>query len=253
MSTYQGQRHYSGLVGTIIFHAAILVALLFGTTQLPLPHASNSVLKTFDVPPPPPPPPPEHPPKPPAKRLVKPDPGGTPRLGRPQPRPATTAPAEQPLATIVPIALPHLLPPTLPALAGLGAAPASGSASAGSGGTGGSGTGASEGPGNGATSDIYARAAWIRLPSRMDFDRVFPERAAKEQVEGTVEMTCEVARYGRPVNCRIRSEMPPAYGFGKAAIDLTPAMRVKPVNKNGKRTDMPVIITVGFDYAKDRR
>lgn len=51
--------------------------------------------------------------------------------------------------------------------------------------------------------------------------RDYPDRAAREGVDGAVVLDCEVGRLGAMTSCEIVSETPAGRGFGQAALLLS--------------------------------
>lgn len=62
-------------------------------------------------------------------------------------------------------------------------------------------------------------AVFVRFAMADDFNRLYPRRAAKSEIEGDSRVECIVAAQGR-LRCRVISEDPKGYGFGKAAVTL---------------------------------
>jgi protein TonB len=56
--------------------------------------------------------------------------------------------------------------------------------------------------------------------------RYYPELAQKLGVEGDVTMDCVATAEGRLEGCKILSETPPGYDFGKTALDLAPSFKL---------------------------
>ena len=48
----------------------------------------------------------------------------------------------------------------------------------------------------------------------------YPDRAANDEVEGTVTIDCAINSSGRVTSCDILSENPKGYGFGAATVKL---------------------------------
>lgn len=74
----------------------------------------------------------------------------------------------------------------------------------------------------------------------------YPERAQNAGKEGRAVVHCEVAN-GSLIDCRIKSEDPPGYGFGKAAVgrvmgtDGSGGLQIKPGELKGRaEVDIPV-------------
>jgi len=76
--------------------------------------------------------------------------------------------------------------------------------------------------------------AWVSLPDAAQMSRVYPERAARQDLSGEVTLTCAVTAVGGVEGCRATSETPRGYGFARAALDLTAYFRMKPRTENGQ-------------------
>ncbi|WP_236621644.1 TonB family protein [Asticcacaulis benevestitus] len=63
----------------------------------------------------------------------------------------------------------------------------------------------------------------------------YPDRAASDEVEGTVTIDCTVSAAGRVTGCNIISESPKGYGFGAATVKLfVKYAKVKPSSVGGE-------------------
>ena len=108
----------------------------------------------------------------------------------------------------------------------------------------GSGTGAGQGRGGGT---LWRRAEWIQKPNDADFQRFWPPKASSRRIGGVAILACIVPRPGPVQTCRVWRETPRGYGFGKAAMAMTPLFRIRPVAANREdRADIPVIVPVTF-------
>jgi outer membrane biosynthesis protein TonB len=76
---------------------------------------------------------------------------------------------------------------------------------------------------------------WTQAPDVADFLHVYPRRALREGVSGTVELECLVVEDLR-VACRVVSARPARYEFGDAAMALSGKLRVAPALANGEPT-----------------
>jgi TonB family protein len=81
----------------------------------------------------------------------------------------------------------------------------------------------------GATS-AFAQARFATLPTADDMAQAYPPKAAAEQVAGHATVSCAVTPDAGLANCSVKSETPAGYGFGAAALALTPKITLSPVN-----------------------
>jgi protein TonB len=67
---------------------------------------------------------------------------------------------------------------------------------------------------------------WVQRPSADDLSRHFPDAAVKAGVAGRVAMSCRALVTGALTACSVLSESPAGYGFGEAALRLSPLFRL---------------------------
>jgi TonB family protein len=64
--------------------------------------------------------------------------------------------------------------------------------------------------------------------------RYYPEKAARDEVEGRATLSCDVSAEGTLAGCKVISEDPVGYGFGDAAMGLSPLFRMGPQTREGQ-------------------
>lgn len=107
----------------------------------------------------------------------------------------------------------------------------------GSGGQGGDGIAGngSGGTGNGDGTGNRLIASWA---PDMDFSLLnyyYPKAALKARIEGTALLNCYVPRFGLVRECKLISESPEGYRFGKAALRSRQSFRIRVHNQAGRR------------------
>lgn len=189
-----------------------------------------------------------------APAAADPRPSGSPLVGVDTPPPAATiAPPDisRVDVTPAPVALP--MPPSdaggIVARNGSGTADGDtgGNEGRGNGDGGGVGSGGGNG-GNGGGGGTATKAEWAREVSWEQIYAVHPARAHAANVSGKAVLTCVAARTGKLRNCRVTSETPSGWSFGRAALRLVPDLRVTPRRENGVVIDNgQVYFTIRFD------
>jgi periplasmic protein TonB len=223
------------LLATVLSALPLLV-LLYGlsVTTIEAIRSAPTVVELLPLPEPQPPPLPVPAETRPEKR--------TPALAAPAS--ASPPPASAPDATIVAAPAPPPAPPRV----------AQGAGGSGAGSGNGDGIGGSGSDGGARPGPVLTPADWAVVPGDAEIMPFDPPRAFREQVNGDVLLKCNVLRSGRPTNCRVASERPRGYGFGKAAIAATRNFQLIPPTRDGEPDERAwVEIPVAFNHRRPRR
>lgn len=87
---------------------------------------------------------------------------------------------------------------------------------------------------------------WVKRPSLMDLQSVWPARALKEGYGGKATLSCTVTVQGALRACQVVEETPKGGGFGGAALALSPQFMMKPALKGGAPIEATVRIPIAF-------
>lgn len=93
---------------------------------------------------------------------------------------------------------------------------------------------------------VITRPTWIRQPSADQLMRAYPDRALEAGVGGSAMLNCLVQQNGRVADCRLTSETPGNYAFGRAAQSLTRHFQISPRTVNGAAEGSRVNIAIRF-------
>lgn len=234
----------TGLAVTLTIHAGLLLLVLTAAPQLPRP-PDDPALRVFEVRPPPPPPPVAIAEPVPPRPAVR-DPGGGRHSAAPIPL-ARPAPASTVVPDVTPMQDAPAVTPSRPvSTADLGDAASDASTGIGATGGSGSGKGIGSGEGTGPKPARWARTEWIATPTTRAFHANWPPGALARKQSGEVTLSCTIRESGRPRRCVIVSESPVGAGFGAAALRMSPDFRIRPVRRNGRTVDMPVLVPLAF-------
>lgn len=85
---------------------------------------------------------------------------------------------------------------------------------------------------------------FISEPSREELDAVWPK--GNEGIPGLVVINCIVSSEGVVSDCRVRSETPKGRGFGAAALELAPKLRLGPATVDGQPVGERSLIQIDF-------
>jgi TonB family protein len=99
--------------------------------------------------------------------------------------------------------------------------------------------------GKGAKVDIV-----IDMPSddrtRGEFASIWPAKAYRNGTEGRVTLHCRINVHGLAEECAVRSESPEGQGFGAAALQLRPTLKLRPIKGPDGPIEAQVDIAVKF-------
>ncbi len=82
---------------------------------------------------------------------------------------------------------------------------------------------------------VVAKPRWTALPEAADFQSGFPAKARQAGLtRGRAVLGCAVSATGGLEACVVESEDQPGYGFGEAALALTPAFKMRLWSDDGQ-------------------
>ncbi|MGA0603807.1 TonB family protein [Caulobacter sp. KR2-114] len=81
---------------------------------------------------------------------------------------------------------------------------------------------------------VLRNPEWLRRPSAEDLSRFYPEHAQRIGLAGAATISCTVSTSGELQGCAVVAETPADAGFGKAALKLSHAFRMKPMTRDGE-------------------
>lgn len=97
---------------------------------------------------------------------------------------------------------------------------------------------------------VVGKPDWVQKPTAKDLVGYYPKAAADAGKEGMAVIRCRVRPDGGLQACRVRKQSPAKYGFGEAALKLSPSFRMKVKDGDGRPTaGAAVIIPIKFALA----
>jgi len=80
---------------------------------------------------------------------------------------------------------------------------------------------------------VITQPDWAAKPSGQDMAEYYPKEAARNRVEGSAILSCDIDAAGTLVNCASSNETPPGAGFGAAVLSLAGKFKMRPMTKDG--------------------
>lgn len=104
---------------------------------------------------------------------------------------------------------------------------------------------------NPAAPRVVGTPDWVEKPTGEQMARFYPKAAEDAGKEGMVVLACRVRPDGHLRACRVRRQQPAKYGFGEAALKISPLFRMKAKDGDGHPTaGAAVNIPIKFALAK---
>ncbi len=107
-------------------------------------------------------------------------------------------------------------------------------------------------PRPGPGSMITQRPQWVARPDAKDIQRVYPKVAGRLAIGGRAVLQCRVRLTGAADSCVVVSESPRGFGFGAAAVQMSPSFLFSPELRDGVAVDDGRIrIPISFSMPAD--
>jgi TonB family protein len=97
-----------------------------------------------------------------------------------------------------------------------------------------------------------AKIRWASTPSAAEMQKAYPARALDRGVGGLSAITCKIAAAGDLTDCRVASEAPEAYGFGKASLAIARRFRLAPESAAALRGGGAGSVTLPIRWIAER-
>jgi TonB family protein len=95
---------------------------------------------------------------------------------------------------------------------------------------------------------VIGKPDWVERPTAEQMAPIYPKAAADAGKEGMVVLDCRVRSDGGLRACQVRSQTPPKYGFGQAALKLSVNFRMKTKDQDGRPT-AGAAVTIPIKFA----
>ncbi|MGZ5986561.1 MAG: TonB family protein, partial [Caulobacteraceae bacterium] len=97
---------------------------------------------------------------------------------------------------------------------------------------------------------VVGKPDWVEKPTGADLVSFYPKAAADAGKTGMAVIGCRVRADGRLRACKVRKQDPADYGFGEAALKMSPRFRMKAKDGDGRPTaGAAVVIPIKFALA----
>jgi TonB family protein len=94
---------------------------------------------------------------------------------------------------------------------------------------------------------VVGKPDWVKRPTGEDVASLYPKAAMDAGKEGMAVIACRVRSDGGLRACRVKKQDPGKYGFGQAALKMSPRFRMKATDGEGRSTaGAEVIIPIKF-------
>lgn len=83
---------------------------------------------------------------------------------------------------------------------------------------------------------VIYKPPWKKQPSLEQFQKTYPARALRQNIQGRAEMACIVGKDGSMTKCIVTLETPEGYGFGATALKLSKRFTMYTTTPDGVST-----------------
>lgn len=93
---------------------------------------------------------------------------------------------------------------------------------------------------------LEVNPTWLKKPGPGEYSLHWPYQAVVKPTEGRATVRCTAGTDGKLRDCGVVSEEPAGFGFGDAALAMTPYFLMKPGQKDGRPVSSEVRIPIHF-------